>query len=1134
VTQSRSSGPYHLRAPAGAYRPAHMARRVARHPRIPARARPALVVVTLLLGCLAFPDAARAQSGPAFASDDFDRTTLGAPWTVVDPAGDGMVSMEGAGTGDARLLLSVPANVAHEPFNTNGALRVMRSAEDTDFTAIVKFESVPTQKIQLQGILVEQDADDWLRFEVNSSGTSTKAYAASTVAGVTASQLNRSVTVGPAAYVRVTRSGDTWNLSTSGNGTSWTNAGTFNRALDVSSVGVMVGNANTTSSIPAYTAAVDYLFEASAPVDPEDGGTGTPAEYTLTTSASGPGSVTRSPDKPTYAPGEAVTLTAVPAAGATFTGWSGGVSGGQNPLVVTMDADKTVTASFTSESTPPVISAVSVDPDATSAVVTWATNEPASSSVSVGPTTGYELGAFGDAAQVTSHSVTITGLAPATTYHFRPSSTNAAGLTGTGADATFTTDAAPTVAFASDDFNRASLGAPWTVVDPRGDGTVSLSGDGTADARLRLAVPGGTSHDPWHTNNALHVLRPAADVDFTAEVKFDSRPTQKYQSQGLIVQQDAANWLRFNFHFNGSQLRAYAATTVNGSSTKRIDVATTGADRLWLQVQRASDSWTLRTSTDGSTWATAGSFSQAVDVTSLGPFAGNSGAPVPAFEALVDYVFEASAPLDPEDTPPVTASHTLMADVAGPGSITRQPAGPSYPAGSIVTLTAEPGPGAAFAGWSGDLTGGENPAELTMDADKSVTATFVADTTPPVISAVTTVPGSTSAVVTWATDEPASSSVAVGVTPSLELGSFGSSNLTRDHSVTVTGLSPGTTYLYRVASTNSAGLTATTATSSFSTPASAGPSITPFYGNNQVVGANGQPQNWYSVLGNVSDPDGVAALSYTLNGGTPRNLTIGPDGRRVYGPGDFNADIAWSSLQPGNNTVQLTGRDALGDVTTATVTLQRQDGTAPLPYTTDWASAARINDQAQVVDGKWTIDGATIRPAELGYDRLVMLGDISWDDYEVTFPVTVHNLGPGSGAQFSGPALVGFALNWRGHTAVGSEQPARYWYPTGALGWYRWYSPTPKFELRGNDDSPIARHNRFALNFGTTYMFKARSDSVAGGVQYSWKVWPQGSAEPSAWDLTLLETDGPATGSFGVIAHHVNAQFGNVTVTAIP
>jgi regulation of enolase protein 1 (concanavalin A-like superfamily) len=1096
--------------------------------------RLAVLLVAVVVASVLPPTRADAQTSPAFPSDDFDRTTLGSAWTVVDPVGDGTVTMVGAGTGDARLELSVPGGVNHDPWNANRALRVMRSSADTDFTAVLKAESVPTQKYQMQGLLVQQDGDDWLRFNTHYDGSSLRVYAATTAAGTSTGRINKAAPAGGAPYLRVARAGDTWTLSTSVDGSSWTTAGSFTHAIDVSAVGPFAGNSNTsTPSIPAHTAVIDYLFEASAPIVPEDGG-GQTGSHTLTTGTSGPGTVVRSPDQPTYTDGQTVTLTATPDSGAVFTGWSGDVTGGANPVVVTMDGDKAVTATFAADSTPPVISSVSVSPGSTSAVVTWTTDEPASSSVSAGPTPAYELGAFGDASLVTTHSVTVTGLTPGSTYHHRVSSTNGAGLTGTGSDATFTTASGPTVAFASDDFDRTSLGPTWTVVDPVGNSSVALSGAGTPDARLALSVPAGSAHDAWQTNRSLRVVQQAQDVDFTAEVRFDSMPTQKYQMQGLLVQQDADDWLRFDLFHNGSGLRAYAASTAAGTSTAKLNAATTNAPSLWLRVQRAGDDWTLRTSTTGQSWTTVGTFTRALDVAAVGPFAGNSGSPVPAFTALVDYVFETSTPIEPEDTPDPVVTHQLTTSVSGDGSIARSPDAPEYADGTEVTLTAVPGPASTFTGWSGDLAGGDNPAVITMDADKTVTATFATDTQPPVITGIEVAPSTNSAVVRWATDEPAGSSVAAGTTTGYELGAFGSPHLTRDHSVTLTGLTPGTTNHFAVSSTDGSGLTTTAPDATFATPASAGPAIDAFYGDDQPVGATGQPQTAFNVLGNVSDPDGVAALSYTLNGGASRALTIGPNSRRLQFPGDFNADIAYADLAAGDNQVAITGRDALGNLNTTIVHLERRAGSVPLPYATDWADADRVGDGAQVVDGRWSLDGATVRPVQLGYDRVVAVGDVSWHDYEMTVAVTPHGVGPGAGSALSGPALVGFGLNWRGHTQAGSEQPPYYWYPTGALGWYRWYSPTPKFELRGNGDSPVVRHNRFQLAFDRTYVFKARSETVPGGVRYSWKVWPQGSAEPAAWDLTLVEDAGPATGSVILIAHHVDVQFGDVTVRPVP
>jgi pectate lyase len=67
---------------------------------------------------------------------------------------------------------------------------------------------------------------------------------------------------------------------------------------------------------------------------------------------------------------------------------------------------------------------------------------------------------------------------------------------------------------------------------------------------------------------------------------------------------------------------------------------------------------------------------------------------------------------------------TLTTNVSGSGTVTRNPNAPSYASGTVVTLTATPASGFQFAGWSGDLTGSANPATITMNANKTVTATF--------------------------------------------------------------------------------------------------------------------------------------------------------------------------------------------------------------------------------------------------------------------------------------------------------------------------------------------------------------------------------------------------------------------------
>jgi uncharacterized repeat protein (TIGR02543 family) len=58
------------------------------------------------------------------------------------------------------------------------------------------------------------------------------------------------------------------------------------------------------------------------------------------------------------------------------------------------------------------------------------------------------------------------------------------------------------------------------------------------------------------------------------------------------------------------------------------------------------------------------------------------------------------------------------------GSITLDPPSGPYPSGSTVTVTAVPDTGYGFVEWVGDLSGSNNPATLTMDSDKTISASF--------------------------------------------------------------------------------------------------------------------------------------------------------------------------------------------------------------------------------------------------------------------------------------------------------------------------------------------------------------------------------------------------------------------------
>src|SRR5215471_13148682 len=89
------------------------------------------------------------------------------------------------------------------------------------------------------------------------------------------------------------------------------------------------------------------------------------------------------------------------------------------------------------------------------------------------------------------------------------------------------------------------------------------------------------------------------------------------------------------------------------------------------------------------------------------------------------------------------------------------------------------------------------------------------------ISAVTATTTTTTATITWTTAVPANSQITYGTTTSYGNSSAMNSNLVTTHSATLTSLTAGTTYHYRVLSADSTGVLVTGLDNVFTTPATA-------------------------------------------------------------------------------------------------------------------------------------------------------------------------------------------------------------------------------------------------------------------------------------------------------------------------
>jgi hypothetical protein len=221
-----------------------------------------------------FSTTACTTGGPV--SDDFHSTTLNTSlWTFVNPC-CGFLQMSGT---DA--LLIVPGVTNHDPWVTgDGTVRLMQSTANVDFEVVAKFDSsvanlLPTNEDQEEGIIVEQDSNTFLRFDIH-TGANLFSAAISNGVAVSGTVKNVSLSIGSGPFwMRITRAGDTWTQSWSVDGVSFNVGNVITFHMTASRLGPFGGNAGNPSSgtpAPSFTAAVDYFFNTASPISPTDGG----------------------------------------------------------------------------------------------------------------------------------------------------------------------------------------------------------------------------------------------------------------------------------------------------------------------------------------------------------------------------------------------------------------------------------------------------------------------------------------------------------------------------------------------------------------------------------------------------------------------------------------------------------------------------------------------------------------------------------------------------------------------------------------------------------------------------------------------------------------------------------------------
>lgn len=316
-----------------------------------------------------------------------------------------------------------------------------------------------------------------------------------------------------------------------------------------------------------------------------------------------------------------------------------------------------------------------------------------------------------------------------------------------------------------------------------------------------------------------------------------------------------------------------------------------------------------------------------------------------------------------------------------------------------------------------------------------------------------------------------------------------------------------------------------------------------WHGSAQRIGHLGDAQPDFNLMGVASG----ASLTCAVNGGEPFELEIarGEFGfRRLGAAGHFNADLPIDSLKEGPNEVLLRAEGG-GATASAMVVVERAtEGDCPLPFAADWSELDHSQDAGQIVDGLWSLEPGGLRSPQPLYDRLFLIGNRNWTDYEVRTTVTLGSVAERTGPKSGAPGL-GVILRFAGHVVdpprFPDAQPKWGFQPFGSILWLRWTgghtAPPVRQFYRGdrNASEDGAALEGFALD--TPYALRARCDTDPDDpskTRYRLRVWPEGEPEPDAWDLDVAQEseDALRAGGVALVAHHVDVTFGDVTVTS--
>jgi uncharacterized repeat protein (TIGR02543 family) len=422
--------------------------------------------------------------------------------------------------------------------------------------------------------------------------------------------------------------------------------------------------------------------------------------FTLTTSASN-GSITLSPPGGIYNTGTVVTVTANSNSGYTFDSWIGDLSGSANPTNLTINGNRSVTATFTAIPTYTITASAGAN-GAISPSGSVSVAQNANQTFTMLPNNGYQVDVVtvdgvsqGSITSYTFNNVTVGHTISAT---FKPGELALLGSWVQGAT------------HAKEAGNSRAL---VVMLYGEGSGNISASSLTYGGQAMTKVIEVAYLNSAYSYSGAfvLNEAGVAAATSDTIAVTWSAAPTTGSDITSAF----------FSNVDQAALTGASASNTLVGATITTAALANNAGDMVLVGGTAANNgTYTINNGfTRGipETSATFGDITSAYKV-------GTGTAETPSLtmssslrQTIVGFVLKKSVA--------APGQYTLTTN-AGNGTLTLNPPGGVYTGGTVVSLTATPNRGYVFSGWSGDLGGSLNPTNITMNANKSVTANFIA------------------------------------------------------------------------------------------------------------------------------------------------------------------------------------------------------------------------------------------------------------------------------------------------------------------------------------------------------------------------------------------------------------------------